>query len=537
MVARSTILFREILQIRDDRAFGLNYGTHPSQLLVSTGMTGFHCNRQIVTMRTLAPIFLSFFCFVGVVGLDSSQAVAATSSNSANQTSSSNLSSVPLEQLWERFASVSSDFNALLDSSQSTAPNSQTGYRQRVNAIQKASELRAIVAEILQRNVLSREDEQSAIDTFLTAQQVKGSLMVDIGDCKEAKSILQELANDPATKKRKLLLDATNKWVTKAQRCYERQLAEEQLASEQRAKEQEELKQLQDEIRAAELKKRNDEIARLQRELDEAKRRELEADVHDNRSGVANNLRDVPRTDAPKEEEKPPSPKQLGLGLSIGMSQVPEFIPGLAYSLHGSPKLALMGGGFFFIRKNDKKRDITINYDATAVDFGSSWWLKNDHAAGDAKWLELRVPKHTITVGVERNFMLDKKKNFHFHLGALFGLSILPSTTFVRQTVDPGQCLYDIPDGDMGPYTERFAVSGACHDARVDDGHLKLPPVLPSIGLRLGFRYIIANRVQVGVQGGVQDGYFFGQIAAGVILADTTPKPSQEATSDVEETP
>lgn len=422
------------------------------------------------------------------------------------------------DTLWDDFDDAFGRFQDFLAESEEAPAETQTGFRSRVRAIGAAMEVRDLLGALLDSGELSTDESIGAQDSYLTVQQVMGSMMVDIGECERAVKVLRKLENNPDTHERALLLKGTKRWLAKAERCDERQKLEAQIA-------------------AREFEADEEELARLRRQLESSKDEEARADAQDrieesdDLTLSRGELLDLLRQSAASRHEKSAldtlfgtarkglPTHEYGINLYAGIGHTPNFIirgmmePGMRVE----PEPRGHYGLAFFVRKNARKRDISLNYDYTSFDLGEHWWLRKDQPRGDARWLDIgMVTKHTITVGVDRNFVFGAKERFQIHIGGLFGLSVLPNNAYDRSKVKLG-CLIGINKEKKG-HLDRFQEGGECYDRRDPDGRVKLPPVLPSLGLRAGLRYVIADRVQVGVQGGFQDGYFFANGVVGVIV-------------------
>lgn len=423
------------------------------------------------------------------------------------------------DQLWDDFDEAFGRFQDYLAESDEAPAETQTGFRSRVRAIGAAMDVRDLLGALLEGGSLTPDEALGAQDSFLTVQQVMGSMMVDIGECTRAVDVLQTLERNPETRERTLLLKGTQRWLGKAERCVERQELEAQIAARESEADEEELARLRSEL---ETSKSEDAAADAQQRKEESDELTLSRDEllgllrqsAASRRGDASlgGLFEDPREGLPTHE--------YGLTVYGGISHTPNFAiralmePGVRVE----PKARGQYGASFFVRKNARERDISLNYDYTSFDFGSHWWLRKKQPRADAKWLEMgMLTKHTISVGLDRNFVFGKKERFHIHIGGLFGVMILPNNDYPRDKVDKGKCLIGESNQKSGSL-EKFQEGGLCYDERIADGGVKVPPILPSLGVRAGMRYIIADRVQVGVQGGFQDGYFFANGVIGVIV-------------------
>lgn len=423
-----------------------------------------------------------------------------------------------LDDLWTEFEIAFANFERDLAATDEANPDTQTGFRNYVQAIDSATSVRDLLGAMLKRTELDEADRLDALDSFLTIEQVSGSLMVEIQECQRGAELLRRLLANPETVERRLLLQGTTQWLAKADRCIERQRLQSQIAAREAQADDAEVARLRQQLADAEI-----EDARIDRNeraagedelvLSRAELLELLRESSGERRGgsLFSSFLTHPRAHLPSHE--------FGLSVRGGITHVPNFVLGMMYELHGTAEAEAQFGGSFFVRKHARRRDISLNYDYTMLDLGESWWVQKGKSRGSARHIELVTPKHTITVGIDRNFVIGRQERFHIHIGGLFGFSILSESSFDRSRVDSGACLIGISGATSG-HLELFEPGGACYEAydvsRQDP--LKIPAILPSLGMRAGVRYVIADRVQLGVEGGLHDAYFYTNASIGVIV-------------------
>lgn len=423
--------------------------------------------------------------------------------------------SLPMDQLWTEFELAFAEFEGALASTDDASPETQTGFRNYVQAIESAASVRDLLGAMLERDELDENDRLDALDSYLTIAQVSGSLMVEIQQCKRGAQTLRALAAKPETVERPLLHQGTTQWLAKAERCVERQNLQAQIAERESQSDEAELARLRAELAAA--VQEDEDITREEQRasgddelvLSRAELLALLRESAGDRRGSS--LMEHPRAHLPSHE--------YGIEFRGGFTHVPNFVIGMLYEKHGEAGPEAQYGGSFFVRKNNRERELSLNYDYTQIDLGDSWWVRKGKSRGSARWMEIASPKHTITLGIDRNFPIGRQERFQFHVGGMFGISVLSDSTFPRSRVDQGACLIGISGATSG-HLDLFEEGGACYDALDPNNSkpLKLPAVLPSIGMRLGMRYVIADRVQVGLEGGIQDMYFYANANVGVIV-------------------
>lgn len=438
--------------------------------------------------------------------------------------------SMTMQELQEAFGVSFDAFQNYLAESDETSPNTQTGYRSRVRTVGAAMEVRDILREILERSELSEDDRVQAQDSYLTVQQVMGSIMVDIEECRHAIDVLEPLESNPEAQSRTLLYKGITRWLAKARRCDERQALEAQISARDAAEDAEELERLRTQL--------------AQTKSQEAEADRAEAQDADSLVMSRGELLDLLRQSADSrrkgsafeelfgEQRKGLPTHEYGVSLYGGFAHTPNFIIRMTNEegMRVEPKPSARFGGAVFIRKNARKRDISLNYDYAAFDFGEHWWIsKYADKWKDARYAYVgKVPVHTLSVAIDRNFVAGKKERFHFFVGGLFGLAFLPTNGYDRDQPLLGPCT-SVAGRVKAVDLERFAPGGGCYDASMREpassGPYKFPlsigntGISPTIGLRLGARYVIADLVQVGVGGGFESGFFYGDLSLGFIFA------------------
>lgn len=434
--------------------------------------------------------------------------------------------------LWTEYEVAFATFEDRIAKTDSDRPTTARGHRLYVDAIEASINLRDLLQELLKRpDQLSGEERVDALDSFLTIEQVAGSLMVEIEECKLATTTLRGLMNRPETQEREILVQSTQRWLDNAERCVVRQNLEDTIASQEASADQAELQRLRGQLAAAqategeeraaqaeasasgdELVLSRSELLQILRSSAEERRAQFGGDfdffVH-------------PRANIPTHE--------YGFEFRGGFLRSPEFGLDIMYDVHAShwdPRINMTYGGSFFVRKN-RRSQLSLNVDWADLQTDDHWWVQRRRARSAAKWVENDAKLLSITMGVDVIAPLTKNERLQFYFGGLFGISANVGSVYTTK-VDAGTCLTGVSGSKTGE-TDRFEPGGVCfptiggESTPVLDASTRssanIPVVLPSIGLQLGLRYVIADRVQLSVGGGLRDIYFYGNVGIGVIVA------------------
>jgi hypothetical protein len=440
------------------------------------------------------------------------------------------------DELWDAYAQTQGRFEGLLSQSESLDPETTTGSRVYAQTIETGVELQDLLQELISReNELSDEEMMVGTDSLLTIQQVLGSLFVEVSECRRGKEMLGELREDPRVDDRPVLQESTERWYNNAVRCVERQRVEEEIA---RARQE----------------GHEEDVSRLEQELSSARQAEEEAETEASGTGSGTEddedtirlsrteLMNVLRMSQQEREQAygsqgqyepagPPGPRrEFGLAVFGAAIGSPDFALDLFFDEHASTWSD--GGNFnagfeFFVRKH---RRVSHGFRFTYANLHTEdhWWIQNNAERGDAKWVENNLQPLGITYRYEAIAPIGNKERFHIYFGLDFGVNIIPSGQWSQREVNdaPGSPCFQSTDpaetdGDLGP----FQSGGACGPDQVRavlDGTSStnifgtnevddtvLPPILPSIGFGIGFRYMIADIVGVGIEAGWRDFYAY----------------------------
>ena len=431
--------------------------------------------------------------------------------------------SLSTDDLWEAYDEASERFDTLLRQSEDQEPLSTTGNRVYYDTIGAGLELRDILRALLGRGDELTEDERVVgMDSLLTIEQVIGTLLVEVQQCERGQGMLQQLLENPELQSRPVLVDSTERWLRRATRCLERQELETQLERSQEAGFESELEQLRRELALAQTR---EEEAREQ-----AQQTPAGADGAPGITLTRTELMEILRLSAEERrrayedasaDRGPRAPRmEYGFAIHSGVIGTPQFLLGLLFSENtnhwsGDYRNYSVGGEFFFRRQRSSQLSLGVNYAYVGAPDG--WWVRNNKPE-DAKWTVNDMGLLGIYFGYEGIAPVGPQQRFQFTFGLRIGVNIVTGD-FVQTEVNEA-CLVGSSE------SEAFRLGGPCLptadtpqlDPSTRDGSV-VPPVLPTLGFGIGMRYMIADRVQIGVETGYRDVYFYGTANVGVIFA------------------
>lgn len=244
-------------------------------------------------------------------------------------------------------------------------------------------------------------------------------------------------------------------------------------------------------------------------------------------------------------DEKPVYGRKFAFGMNFvgGLHQVPNFLVGAFFqrsNAHWLDKPKFFYGGELVFRFDDKQ-DLLLTIDYADYRTQDGWWLEKKKNATAAEWVHNDMRALAITIGWNGIANLDKRKRVQLYGGIGLGM-ILKIGDFNKAKVRLG-CVN--ADTELSVYDD-LPIHGPCPD---DNGTVlinqdpttgeitdwtqeKIPSVLPSLVATLGFRYIIADTVSIGVEGGWKTVAFYGGLKVGFVVGKSNAKRAREETQE-----
>lgn len=442
-----------------------------------------------------------------------------------------NLVGLDSDALWTLYETTYEQFEGAVAAVDGAAPDTTTGNRLYIDAIARSLEMADILKEVLARpGELTAEERVDATDSLMTIEQVAGSLMVEINECERAVYLLRGLAARPETAERPLLMRATTKWLGQAEVCVERERLEEQ-------------------VRLSELRNDQAEIDRLRQRLTDAQARESTAAAETgsaaaggqptsggdtlvlSRTELLTVLResaDERRTALLAQSSRldiASAPlMEYGFRFHYGWLKIPDFALKLSFEKFISTSADdsrnnYIGGEFFFRRRHRSQFGIEFAYADLSTEDG--WWLSRRKERSAAQWIQNDLEVYSLAFSFEAIAPVDKKERMQLYFRTHIGLSLILGE--FRQTKANTACLGEAAYERNNP--DLFQVGFPCWPT-VDSPQLRetsndwgVPPVLPTIGAAIGARYVLFDRVQLGIEAGWRDVYFYGNANIGFIFA------------------
>lgn len=233
------------------------------------------------------------------------------------------------------------------------------------------------------------------------------------------------------------------------------------------------------------------------------------------------------------DEAAPPGRKfAFGMNLVGGLHYVPKFALNALLDMsvphwRDGPKY-FYGGEFVF--RFDDRNDFLVGIDYSDFRTRDGWWLEKDDPATSVDWVENNIRALTITLAWNGIANLDKKKRAQLYggigLGAAIRMGDFKKAELRVGCVDENYALSNFgaltPDSicpesrASGMLLNRNA-SGEITDWEIE----KIPAVLPSLVVTAGFRYLIADTISIGIEGGFKTVAFYGGLKVGFVVGRT----------------
>ena len=134
-----------------------------------------------------------------------------------------------LDELWLQYEEQTETFVTLQTDCDEGDVRATTTNRLCRRAVQVGTELADTIEALVARDEELRPDDEAAlIDGALTTRQIAASILVDVGECEDARDRLSALLEDERLAERPNVEEAAERWMENAERCIADALAAEQ---------------------------------------------------------------------------------------------------------------------------------------------------------------------------------------------------------------------------------------------------------------------------------------------------------------------
>lgn len=233
-------------------------------------------------------------------------------------------------------------------------------------------------------------------------------------------------------------------------------------------------------------------------------------------------------------EEPAPRGRKFAFGMNAigGLHYVPKFALNALLDMsipHWRDQPKYFYGGEFVFRFDDRN-DFLIGVDYSDFRTPDGWWLEKNDPATSVDWVENNLRAITITLGWNGIANLGTKKRAHFYgglgLGAAIRLGDFKKAELTVGCVDDDQALSYFstvtPDSYCPNLPSQQMLLNRTPSGEITEWEIeKIPPVLPSLVITAGFRYIIADTISLAVEGGFKTAAFYGGLKVGFIVGRT----------------
>ncbi|MCB9507796.1 MAG: hypothetical protein H6700_09780 [Myxococcales bacterium] len=165
-----------------------------------------------------------------------------------------------------------------------------------------------------------------------------------------------------------------------------------------------------------------------------------------------------------------------------------------------------------------RRYDLVVGAEWVNMRTPDGYWLEDGDPVADANWTESNLSLATVDVMLRWFRNLNRQETFQLTYGVNLGASVVLGE-FRKQDLDTAAC-GDFLDTAEERNSTNPAVLSNCFDADGnptvinDTVNESIPPVLPVLGVGVGFRYLIADHVSVALEGGFK-GYLYGGLNIG----------------------
>lgn len=242
--------------------------------------------------------------------------------------------------------------------------------------------------------------------------------------------------------------------------------------------------------------------------------------------GGRTTARDVSAEDAAAEAQRLQDlfeyePRYYAVAVRAGGLLTPNLILDGPFSLHTGMwedgVTNLMFGAEFTTRIPDKF-DLVVGLDWAGVRTADGFWLEDGDPIRDADYTESTLSLITADVGINWFKGFGTQDRWQVYGGPSLGLSLVLGD-FLKYDVDTDRCGWATAAerGRTDP-----ALVTECEEAFDDPfdpdsvtEEDRIPPVLPSISLTVGMRYLMTDNLSVAIEGGWKNFYAYGGLEFG----------------------
>ncbi len=199
---------------------------------------------------------------------------------------------------------------------------------------------------------------------------------------------------------------------------------------------------------------------------------------------------------------------------------VPRFILNGPFSLHTNTwqdDRRNFAYGLQFTTRIPDKFDLIAGLDFTDLRTADGFWLEDGDPIRDADYTEssLRLINADVSLHWFKN--LNRKDTVQWYYGFGLGLGLVLGS-LDKYDIDSQACGWDT--AELRSRTDPDLVEQCAEDfndprAPFFEEEDRIPPVLPAISVLTGFRFLVADHVAIGLEGGMKTGYFFTGLNVG----------------------
>ncbi len=212
-------------------------------------------------------------------------------------------------------------------------------------------------------------------------------------------------------------------------------------------------------------------------------------------------------------------PRFYAAGARVSAIYAPAFILNAFFSKHTNMwqdgVANFQYGGEFTTRIPDKF-DVVVGLDWANLRTADGYWLEDGDPIRDADYTESNLSLVNLDVGLHWFNNLNRRQNFQSYYGFGLGLGVVLGE-FSKYDIDAGACGWT-PEQRA---SEDVSLINACADEQnnpfigINRPEDRIPPVLPSVTLTTGLRYLITDNLSMSAEIGWRSFYAYGGLKFG----------------------
>jgi len=212
-------------------------------------------------------------------------------------------------------------------------------------------------------------------------------------------------------------------------------------------------------------------------------------------------------------------PRYYSVSTRMWAIGTPSFVLDGPFSLHTNmwqDGVANFSYGFEFTTRIPDKFDVVVGLDWANLRTADGFWLEDGDPIRDADYTESNLSLINADVSLRWFTNLNNAETVQLYYGFGLGMGLVLGE-FSKYDIDVGQCGWTTEErgGDDVSLITDCANENDDPYVPVSRPEDRIPPVLPALSATLGTRFLVADSVSIGIEGGWKSLYAYGGLNVG----------------------